>query len=285
MVPTDVKPGNEARVCWRRGENVRTEVALLFLHGFTASPGECGDLPDSMAAELDANLYIHRWPGHGLRSPDALQGLTLDLLQASALSALSKAAELGDNVVIVGSSLGASLGLWLASVRVAEVAAVVAWSPGVRPAHPVLLDQLCAAHQPVTDPRPRTADVLAYWSQTVHPDGYRALRSLLDSFAHAPPWPRVVCPVYLGFYRAPDGEQDQTASVAAMLDMFDALGTAPALKQAMPFASAAHSIGSPYKSALAAEVARASVAFVASKVMAFASRDHPPYRAPSDRDD
>jgi pimeloyl-ACP methyl ester carboxylesterase len=259
-----LKPGNEARTRWFQHESVRSRIALLFLHGFTASPAEAGDLPEQMAHALAANLYVHRWPGHGERAADAMQDLTLAAFEESARSALAQARAMNDSVVIAGSSLGASLGLWLASEYPQQVAAVVAWSPGIRAADAALLDQLCALHNPVTvaETRARSPAEAAYWSETVHPDGYRALRSLFESFAVHPPWPRVTCPVFLGYYRSPSGEEDQTASVPAMLEMFDALGTPAAHKCAVAFDTGVHGIGSPHKTAMAAEVAQQSVAFL-----------------------
>lgn len=258
----DLKPGNAARCHWQNPEHARTPLALLYLHGFTASPGEPGDLPERMADALAANLYVHRWPGHGLAAPDAMQGLTLAAWQASALDALAHAQGMGERVAIVGSSLGGTLGLWLAAHKPDDVAAVVAWSPGVQAANPALLDQFCAAQEPLTDPRPRPPASLAYWSETIHPDGFRALRSMFEAFAADPPWPRVHCPVFLGYYRGPNGDEDQTASVPAMLAMFDALGTDPARKRAVAFATGAHVIGSPHKTPLAETVAQASTEFL-----------------------
>ncbi|UKE47627.1 alpha/beta hydrolase [Xanthomonas cerealis] len=257
-----MKPGNEARERWRLGAGVRTPVALLYLHGFTASPGEAGELPEQMADAVGANLYVHRWPGHGEVAADAMHGLTAERLEASAMQALDRARAMGEAVAIVGSSLGATLGLWLAATRPDDVAAVVAWSPGVQAADPALLDQLCAGHDPWKDPRPRSQAVLAYWSDTVHPDGLRALRETFRKNAVASPWPRVRCPVYLGYYRDPEGGEDQTASVPAMLAMFDALGTPPANRRAQAFAAGAHAIGSPHKTLIAGAVAAASVEFL-----------------------
>jgi pimeloyl-ACP methyl ester carboxylesterase len=257
-----VKPGNEARTCWRAEVGIREPRVLLYLHGFTASPGEAGELPEQMAAALQANLYVHRWPGHGEAAPDAMRGLTPELLQASAVQALDRAREMGESVAIVGSSLGATLGLWLAATRPEDVAAVVAWSPGVQAADPALLDQFCDAPEPLTDPRPRPPAVQAYWSETIHPDGFRALRETFRKNAAAPPWPRVRCPVFLAYYRGPDGDEDQTASVPAMLAMFEALGTPPGRKRAQAFATGAHVIGSPHKTPLAGAVAQASVEFL-----------------------
>lgn len=262
----DLKPGNEARTWWIDSQKQRTQVALLFLHGFSASPGEAAGIPESIAASLSANLYAHRWPGHGLHSADAMRGLTSGDLYNSAIAALAYARRLGDTVAIVGSSLGASLGLWLASIHPDDVAAVVAWSPGIRPFNDAILDQLCNATAPVVDPTPRSPEVRANWSEAVHPDGYRALRSLFRSFADDPPWPRVSCPVFLGYYRSRQGGEDQVASVPAMLEMFDALGTPASHKQAVAFEAGVHGIGSPYKSPVAAEVARASAEFLEAQV-------------------
>ena len=195
-----VKPGNEARTRWRRGSGVREPVVLLYLHGFTASPGEAGDLPEQMADALGANLHVHRWPGHGKTAADAMRGLTLGRLKASAEEALARACAMGESVAIVGSSLGATLGLWLAATRPDDVAAVVAWSPGVQAADPALLDQFCLAQETLVDPRPRSAASQAYWSEAVHPDGFRALREMFRANAEAPPWPQVRCPVCLGYY-------------------------------------------------------------------------------------
>lgn len=257
-----VKPGNEARVRWRSRPGVREPNVLLYLHGFSASPGEAGELPELMAADLRANLYVHRWPGHGEAAPGAMRGLTPQLLQASAREALDRARQMGDSVVIVGSSLGATLGLWLAAIRPDDVAAVVAWSPGVQAADQALLDQFCAAPEPLTDPRPRPPATRAYWSETIHPDGFRALRDTFRANAEAPPWPQVRCPVFLGYYRSPNGDEDQTASVPAMLAMFEALGTPEGRKRAQAFATGAHVIGSPHKTPLAGVVAQASVDFL-----------------------
>lgn len=209
MQPADLKPGNAARQHWHAGAQTRTPLALLYLHGFTASPGEAGDLPEQIADALAANLYVHRWPGHGRSAADAMQGLTPAVLQASALDALAQAQRMGARVAIVGSSMGATLGLWLAAQRPDAVAAVIAWSPGIRPADPALLDQVCAAQTPLTDPRPRTAASLAFWSSTIHPDGFRALRSLFDAVAADPPWPRVRCPVFLAITALPTARRIQ----------------------------------------------------------------------------
>ncbi|MBV6869636.1 alpha/beta hydrolase [Xanthomonas euvesicatoria] len=268
MHAPELKPGNAARAYWQHAAHAGTPLAVLYLHGFSASPGEAGALPEQMADALGANGYVHRWPGHGLTAADAMQGLTPAVLQASALEALAQAQRMGERVAIVGSSMGATLGLWLAARYPDAVAGVVAWSPGIRPADPALLEQICAAQAPLIDPRTRTPAARAFWSETIHPDGFRALRDLFALIAADPPWPQVRCPVFLGYYRAADGREDGVASVPAMLQMFAALGTAPAHRQALAFDTGAHAIGSPHKTPLAGAVALASIAFLQAQLRA-----------------
>src|SRR5262245_9571341 len=98
-----IKPGNEARFRWYRADRSPTRLALLYLHGFSASPGEAGELPEQMAADLAANLYVHRWPGHGCVAGNAMRGLTLEDLRHSAREALDIGGCIGVRTAIVGS--------------------------------------------------------------------------------------------------------------------------------------------------------------------------------------
>lgn len=257
-----LKPGNGARVGWQYPDRRRTAIALLYLHGFSASAGEAGDLPEFIADGLAANLYVHRWPGHGMDDPLAMQGMTVTTLQHSALQALHHANALGDQVVIVGMSMGASLALQLAAAHPQHVAALAVWSPGIRAAQPWLLDQFCAASDPVADTRPKSESMRALSTSVHHPDGFRALRALFDCAADDAQWLRIVCPVFMAYFRGDDGREDPTASVPAMLRMFDALGVPAVHKRAQAFDAGVHAIGSPHRSPVAREVAEASLQFL-----------------------
>ncbi|RBG33840.1 lysophospholipase, partial [Xanthomonas oryzae pv. oryzae] len=95
MHAPELKPGNAARCHWQHAADIRTPLALLYLHGVSTSTSEAGARPEQMADALAANADVHRWPGHGLSTPDAMQGLTAAVLQTSALEALAQAQRMG----------------------------------------------------------------------------------------------------------------------------------------------------------------------------------------------
>ena len=60
----------------------QTELALVYLHGFSASRQETAPLSEDLARQLGANLFVTRLSGHG-RSPQAMgEPSVRDWLQA-----------------------------------------------------------------------------------------------------------------------------------------------------------------------------------------------------------
>ncbi len=109
----------------------KTPVAVIYVHGFSASPAEIRPLPDLVAKALGANLFFTRLAGHGLEDADAMGRATIEDWAGDIGEALSIGRLLGDKVVVISTSTGASLVTWaLARPRLAEnVAASVFLSP------------------------------------------------------------------------------------------------------------------------------------------------------------
>ena len=258
-----LKPGNAARVHLHEpAAPARTAFAVVYLHGFTASPGECAQQPELLAQALSANAFVARLPGHGLGADDAMVGITTAHWLAAAEEALAIGRRLGERVVLVGTSLGAGLATWLAA-RNPDVAAVVAWSLGASPVDPAQLDQVCAAQGVLHDPRPRSDAQLRFWSRSVHVDGFRALREFMGTQMTHAMAASVRAPYFLAYYYADDTHQDPTASVTAMRAFFSALGTPPTQRRERAFANGTHAIASPWRSDAADEVMRETLAFLA----------------------
>ncbi|MEO8621226.1 MAG: alpha/beta fold hydrolase [bacterium] len=118
-----------------------TARAMLMLHGLTDSPRQF----EAFAYLLHAdgyNVYVPRLPQHGLRGKDAsaLGALTADQLRGVADSVVNEVRGLGDSVMVVGLSMGGTIGAWIAQNH--GVARVVLIAPAIEPGHiPSLLDR------------------------------------------------------------------------------------------------------------------------------------------------
>jgi pimeloyl-ACP methyl ester carboxylesterase len=124
----DLRPGSDRRIVWADpARKARTRLALVYLHGFTATRQEVAPVADRAAAALGANLYYARVPGHG-RTADAMAEATLASWQLEGMNALAIGRLLGERVVLMGTSTGGTLATWLAAQH-PDVAAVVLISP------------------------------------------------------------------------------------------------------------------------------------------------------------
>lgn len=92
----------------------RTPISLVYLHGFSASHREIYPVMEHLSQELHANVFLARLSGHGQDAAAMGQVQINDWLR-DAEEALAIATELGDRVIVVGTSTGGSLGVWLAA--------------------------------------------------------------------------------------------------------------------------------------------------------------------------
>lgn len=127
----DMRPGAAKRVVWADpATKAKTSLAIIYLHGFSASAEEIRPLPDRVAAALGANLYFTRLAGHG-RSGEAMGEASLEDWLADFSESLAIGEALGNRVLVIGTSTGASLAtLALADPKIASrISAAVFVSP------------------------------------------------------------------------------------------------------------------------------------------------------------
>ena len=126
-----IVPGTEKLVAWNGGAPRRTELALVFIHGYTGSRQSLAPVLEQVAGRLGANLFCTRLAGGGLDA-DAIGRVTLADWQRDVVEAGLIGAAIGRRVVMVGMSTGCPLAAWWVAAHPAA-AALVFVSPNFGP--------------------------------------------------------------------------------------------------------------------------------------------------------
>ncbi|WP_375444338.1 alpha/beta hydrolase [uncultured Fibrella sp.] len=252
-----LKPDNEARIIWADStRKAKTPVSMVYIPGFGATWAEGDPVHKKLAKHFGCNLYLARPEEHGLTSPDAFKGLTPANYKASAERALAIGKLLGDRVVVLGTSAGGMLTLYLAE-RHPEIMGLVLYSPCIAVANPAL--------KLVTKPwgeqivrQVMNGDYVnntyrngreKYWLTKYHINGLITLQTMMDEYMTPAEFAKVKQPLFMGYYYKDEDNQDKVVSVAAMLEMYDQLGTSPDQKQKVAFPKAGeHVIASHFTS-------------------------------------
>jgi esterase/lipase len=130
-------PDTEKRIRWHDGlRGARTPYAVVYLHGFSATRQEIAPVGEHLADRLGANLFETRLRGHG-QIEDPLTGVRAEDWLDDAAEALAIGAAIGDKIVLMGTSTGATLALAMAGHPAFErVATLVLLSPNFAPRDP-----------------------------------------------------------------------------------------------------------------------------------------------------
>lgn len=122
-----LRAGCAKRILWAGPPATKTQVAVLYIHGFSATGQEIRPLPDLVAEGLGANLFFTRLSGHG-QDGAAMGRATFADWQADVAEALDVAQTIGEEVVIIGCSTGCTLAT-LALAQGAAAKAIIHISP------------------------------------------------------------------------------------------------------------------------------------------------------------
>lgn len=251
-----IRPDCEARIIWAdSSKKEKTDLAFLYIHGFSASQEEGDPVHTNLAKKYGANLYLARLAGHGIDLGDnTMKDLTADELILSAEKALAIAKKLGKEVVVVSTSFGSALTLYLASKH-PEMKAIVLYSPCIKIFDPKaeLLDnhwglQLAklVTGSEIRDFKPYNVNHQKYWSTHYHLNGAIALQNFLTNVMTPETFAQVKCPTFVGYYYRSEKEQDNVVSVKAILEMYQKLGVTPSNKRLVNFPKAGYHVIASY---------------------------------------
>ena len=215
-------PGTEKRVTWFAGHD-KTPYSVLYLHGFSATRQETAPLAATVASALGANLFETRLTGHG-RERDWLAGVRAEDWLHDAVEALAIAAEIGERIIIIGTSTGATLAAaMLDHPTMDKVDTIVMLSPNfaptdsnaawlTRPAGPLLARLMVGetrSWEPHNDAQAR------YWSTTYPTAAAVEMMRLVDLANRR--LPATISPRLLMFY----SRDDEVVSPDVALSVFE----------------------------------------------------------------
>lgn len=212
-----------------------SEVAILYLHGFSATRGEGEMVVDALAQEWSANVYYPRLPGHG-GSGDEMGTVTASSYFAVVAEALALVDQLGEKTVIIGTSTGGALAIWAAAMYPDKVDAVLLASPLVDfgdPTGAVLLGSQSGEmmarmvlgevvdHTNEPDPSGRRGPMYSrHWNQRYPSRSLVTLEQVRRATARPEVQGRVTAPVLLWMYYEDDEHKDEVVSRDAALAAF-----------------------------------------------------------------
>ena len=254
-----LKPDNEARIVWVNDSlKNKTGYSLVYLHGFSASQAEGDPVHKNIAAAFGCNLYLSRLAEHGIDTTEPMMNLTAEENWESAKQALAVGKQIGNKVILMGTSTGGTNALQLAAAYPGDIAALILLSPNIAINNDkawvlnkhwgVKVARLVTGNDhKISDDT--TAAYRQYWYNRYPFEGTAALQEIIVTSMLPETFAKVKQPVLMLYYYKDSTHQDDVVKVDAMLHMFDELGTPAALKRkrAMPNAGD-HVLGSYIKS-------------------------------------
>lgn len=269
----NLKKEVNARFVWSKPNLPKqTEYSLVYIHGFSATRGEARPLHTNLASRYGFNLFQARLAGHGYKGTQGFRNLTAQKLVDSAVEALSIGQKIGKKVILMGTSTGAALSLYLAA-HVPSVAALLAYSPLIdfhggisrllKSAPLRRLAKLWPGNKFIVNRQSGLPNEGRVWNSRYRLEGLLALGEFVEKAMRPEIFKYINQPILLGYYYKDEENQDDTVSVKAMLQMFDNISTANTkkMKHAFPEASS-HVISGAYTSKSLKKVEKISNTFL-----------------------
>lgn len=247
-----IKPDNEARIIWTDSTHQKTEYAVVYLHGFSASQKEGDPTHIRFAKSFGANLYLPRLSDHGVDTTETLLYFTADRFWESAKDALAIGKQLGNKVILLTTSTGGTVALKLAADFPDDVFALINMSPNIaiNDGAAFLLNDpwglniarlVMGGNYNITG---ADSAAMQYWNKKYRLESLVELQQLLETTMNEETFKRVKQPCLTLYYYKNEEEQDPQVKVSAMLSMHEQLGTPIELKEAIAIPTAgAHVMG------------------------------------------
>ncbi len=236
-----LKPDNQARILWHDPQvKQKTEYALVYLHGFSASQEEGDPVHEEFARRYGMNAYLARISGHGMDTQEPFIDLTAKGMVESAEEALAIGQSLGEKVILMSCSTGGTLSLYLAAQYPNDVDGLILYSPNVdvydKKAWIITMPWGLQVARMVTGSEYREwsppEGARQYWYAKYRLEGAAALKKLVNETMTEANFKRIDQPLLLLYYYKNDEERDLVVSIERMQEMFDQVSTPTDKKRA-----------------------------------------------------
>ncbi len=254
-----LRPNNEARIVWTNDSlKQKTEYAIVYIHGFSASQEEGNPVHRNIAKQFGCNLFLSRLAEHGIDTTEQLMNLTADNYWESVKEALAIGKQLGNKVILMGTSTGATQALQLAATYPNDVAALVLYSPNIAindnnawmlNNHWGLQIARLVKGGNYNDPTDDRPIYKQYWNKPYRLEAIVALEEMLETTMTKKTFKKIKQPVLLLYYYKDEQHQDDVVKVSAIKEMFTQLATDTINKRAIALPNTGnHVMASPVKS-------------------------------------
>lgn len=246
----NLKPNNESRIVW--ADSVRkTPYAVVYLHGFSASPMEGHPTHVEFARRYGCNLYIPRLAGHGLDDKESFATLSPGDLIESAKEAIAIGKKLGDKLLLMSCSTGGTLSIYLAALNPEEVEALILYSPNIALADPAsslltkpwgvqLARSIVGKYRHIGGSSDNEG--AKYWTQTYRTEGIVSLQVLLERSMLPEVFQQIHMPYFVGYYYKDETTHDEVVSVKAIEAFTRETSTPDHMKHVVTFPNAGNHV-------------------------------------------
>ncbi len=253
-----IKPENEARIIWANDiTKQKTDYAIIYLHGFSASQEEGDPVHTNIAKKFGCNLFLARLAEHGIDTTEQLMNLTAENYWESVKQAYAIGKQLGNKVILMGTSTGGSNAIQLAA-NYPDVHSLILLSPNIE-----IFDNTAkltnnpwglqiarfvkkSNYVTAKDDRPLYKQ---HWNTPYRLESIVALQEYLETAMVTSTFKKVTQPTLMLYYYKDEAHQDRVVKVSAMKKMFGELGTPANLKMEKPMPNTGdHVMGSYIKS-------------------------------------
>lgn len=221
---SNIRPGNQAKIIWADTSKTRTPYAVVYLHGFSASHEEGKPIHMDFAKRYGCNLFLARLANHGLAGEESMTDMTPNGLIESAKEAIAIGQILGDDVIVMSTSTGGTLSIYLAGANPEMIDAMILYSPNIEIADQsakiltkpwgLKLGKMIAGDFRVFEDNEPLED--QFWTSKYRIEAIVALQKLLDETMTEDVFSAVTQPYFLGYYYKNDTAKDEVVSIDAI---------------------------------------------------------------------